>query len=43
MTNKALLGPILNIRGREAVFAVRSFGMPIRAGTILKSTSDALV
>ena len=43
MTNKAFLGPILNIRGREAVFAVRSFGMSIRAGTILKSTSGALV
>lgn len=43
MTNKAFLGPIINIRGREATFGVKSFGMPIRAGTILKSTSGALV
>ena len=43
MTNKAFLGPILEIRGRQAVFAVRSYGMPIRAGTILKSLEGASV
>jgi len=43
ITNEALLAKILYLKERTATFGVRSYGLPIRPGTILKTKKGASV